>query len=53
MNRLIRMPSETSAVVFYEKPMELGGRTVSAFVLEVWRQVDGRRVLIRETVEHL
>ncbi|MFO7273508.1 MAG: hypothetical protein DIU55_001420 [Bacillota bacterium] len=53
VGRLIRMPSATSAVVFYEKPMEFGERTVSAFVLEVWRQVDGRWVLVRETVEHL
>lgn len=53
INRIIRMPSATSAVVFYEKPMVLGERTLAAFVLEVWRQVNGKWVLIRETVEHL
>jgi len=53
VNRIIRMPSETSAVVFYEKPMVFGDKTISAFVIEVWRRIDGKWVLVRETVEHL
>lgn len=49
--RYVRMPSETEAVVFYEKSMDFGTRVGYALVMEVWRRLDGNWRLVRDTVE--
>lgn len=51
VNRHVRMPSEQDAVVFYEKSMNHAKGVSYAYLIEVWREIDGTWLLIRETVE--
>jgi hypothetical protein len=50
-NRYVRMPSDSEAIVFYEKSMDFGNSIGYAMVMEVWRRVDGKWVIVREVVE--
>lgn len=51
-NRHIRMPSESGAIVIYEKSMDFGDSVVYAMIMEVWQRKDGKWLLVREVVEH-
>jgi hypothetical protein len=39
------------AVVFYEKSMDFGKSVKYAMIMEVWRRVNGKWLLVREVVE--
>lgn len=51
-NRYVRMRSESEAIVFYDKSMDTGQAVIHAMVMEVWRRVGERWVIVREVTEH-
>lgn len=52
-HRHVQMPTETYAVVTYVKEIDFAnGKVGHACIMEVWRQLDGTWLLVRETVEN-
>lgn len=53
-NRVIRMRSDSEAVVTYERVIEREGAPVATFVvLQAWRKMGGGWLLLREASEHI
>lgn len=51
-NRVVKVRGLGEVVVFYEKAIEIGGRTVAPMCLEVWRKDPaGAWKIVREVVE--
>ncbi|HWI65020.1 MAG TPA: hypothetical protein VNT75_24600 [Symbiobacteriaceae bacterium] len=53
-HRVIRMRSETEAVVTYERIIERDGAPIATFVvLQAWRKLGGAWQIFREASEHI